>query len=188
MRIANGEIRGADLLWTGKDDLLQGIKSIFFCSLQMAYPRVLFVNTVFNNPIGALSVTALEDRATNSQNRALHICNPQDPDEGDLKWMAEKGVEPGEPSPDKGWVYIFGQTIDFSFMPVRIFGKGCSIEYHEPSLSKNLFSLDEWKRLEAIYQELGVPLKDDTMLAEVSRNGAGALTRAERRRLARGRV
>jgi hypothetical protein len=166
MRIANGEWRGADITITGPDDSLQVPKSIFFCSFQFAYPKVFFSHCRINNPLTALSVTAMEDWGTNSENKSLHIVDPRDPQPWARDFMAEKGVDEGDIDAGE-WAIFHNLTIDFSHLPVFIFGRGCSIEYSAPSLSRNMFTYDEWLRLEAIYAERGWTINDDGHLAEV---------------------
>jgi hypothetical protein len=149
MRIANGEWRGADITITGPDDVLQVPKSMYFCSLQFAYPKVFFTRCTFNMPLAALNVTAMEDWGTNSMNKGLRIIDPRDPypEMGCGEFMAEKGVEEGNINPDD-WAIFSNITFDFCHLPVFIFGRGCEITYEAPNIDTRLFTVEEWRRLE----------------------------------------
>jgi hypothetical protein len=160
MLIRNGEIRGADINFTDKSDVLGPFKSCFFCSFQFANPRVFLVSCTINNPMGALSVTDAGTYGTNSRNKALHIIDPRQPFERDLDYMNEKGIAEGNIDPAE-WVIVSGMTFDFCFFPVKIFGRNCEIVYSPPALSRNMFTLDEWRRVEVAYKELGISLTDD---------------------------
>ncbi len=176
MLLRNGELRGADINFTHHSDVLGPFKSVFFSSLQFAYPKVLFVACTFNNPLTALSVTARDKYGTNDQNAALWITDPAAPQPEALEWMRERGVQVGAVNPDD-WVLVQGATFDFCQIPVRIFGRHCSIEYSEPALSRSMFTLDEWRKLEAIYAERGRQMNDDTNLAQAGQRERQRATR-----------
>ena len=162
MLVRNGEIRGADINFTHPSDVLGPFKSAFFCSIQHAYPKVLMNHCTVNNPLGALNVLAQEDAMTNSQNKALHLIDPRDPDEAGLKWMRERGVVPGPIDPAE-WVIVSGMTFDFCYLPVFCFATNTEIVYTEPALSKHLFTREEWQKLEALYQNLKEPQRAPAM-------------------------
>ena len=124
-----------DFNFTGPDDVIQPMRSMFFCSFMMSYPKVLFNHCVFNNPMGALNVTMEDKHKSNDWNKALRIEEPNEP------------IDPNE------WVIIAGQTFDFCFFPVKIYGFNCEIVYQAPIISKYMFTQEEWRRLEDIYGE-----------------------------------
>ena len=167
MKLVNGEIRGVDINFNSKDDVLQPVHSFFFCSIMHAYPKVAYINCNWNNPLTALSVTAEEKHDTNDQNKTLQIIDPRNPTDRQRKFMAEKGVIEGGFDPAE-WVLVMNQVFDFCQVPVFIFGRACEITYNAPSLSRNMFTLTEWRKLEAIYAERGWPIKDDRRLTDAA--------------------
>jgi hypothetical protein len=165
MRIANGEWRGADIYIDNERDLLQPPKSIYFCNFQFPYPKVIFINCVINNPLTALSPLREEGYGGNAQNKALHLVDPSDPQERDLKWMSESGVDPGPI--DTSWVMLYNLVLDFCHLPVFCFARNTDITYIPPQMSRNLLTIDEWRHFQSLCDELDVDLKDDKFLTEM---------------------
>ena len=138
MLIRNGSIVGADLLFTDKSDCLRGVKTLEFCALSFAYPKVMLVGCSVYMPMGALNVTVQEDAMSNSQNRSLRLVDPACPggtgddvaDRHIAAWMAERGVEVG--NPDDSWVFLMGLTLDRCYLPVFTFARQTEIVYDAP--------------------------------------------------------
>lgn len=144
MRIVNGEIRGCDINFNSEKDIWHPVHSIFLCSIMLAYEKVLFQNCTFNNPIGAVPELACEKVSSNDYNKALRIIEPENISKDD-------------------WVYVTGQTFDFCFFPIKIYGVHCEITYTPPVIYKSKFTLPEWNKINDIYQKLGISTKFNTL-------------------------